>query len=310
MLFLMEYRGEVLSFGQEPFRLEIRSHPESAASPHRTLSRAGRKVKAEKRSLELLELFLRQPHHDWHEPDIEQRLWQSDQVGNVEHHIYRLRKALGDDPKAPRFIETIPGYGYRFMVDVKPEGLSGRDGAPNAAYTKIIEQWDEKRFLDFLNETTRGEESDEEGDLRILTTAFTRGIPDSLPDLLENNVRIKVLVTSEALIRARNKLRPDNKPPKALRTLRDQLHTLDTMKKRSTGGMLDVLETDVMPCGFVAHSRHGALLGLFLATESYGRGPMIEVGPGTKLWEILRADWKEIWKDAARRARTKKAPVS
>lgn len=34
--------------------------------------------------------------------------------------ISRLRKALGDDPKAPRFIETIPKRGYRMMVAADP----------------------------------------------------------------------------------------------------------------------------------------------------------------------------------------------
>jgi DNA-binding response OmpR family regulator len=32
----------------------------------------------------------------------------------VDVHIGKLRQKLGDDPSAPRFIETVRGYGYRF----------------------------------------------------------------------------------------------------------------------------------------------------------------------------------------------------
>jgi DNA-binding response OmpR family regulator len=39
----------------------------------------------------------------------------------VDTRVAELRRALGDDPGAPRFIETIPGQGYRFAADV--EGL-------------------------------------------------------------------------------------------------------------------------------------------------------------------------------------------
>ena len=38
----------------------------------------------------------------------------------VDTRVAELRRALGDDPAAPRFIETIPGQGYRFARDVEP----------------------------------------------------------------------------------------------------------------------------------------------------------------------------------------------
>jgi DNA-binding response OmpR family regulator len=37
----------------------------------------------------------------------------------VDTRIAELRRALGDDPAAPRFIETVPGQGYRFVGAVE-----------------------------------------------------------------------------------------------------------------------------------------------------------------------------------------------
>jgi DNA-binding response OmpR family regulator len=37
---------------------------------------------------------------------------------SVDVHVSSLRKKLGDDPKAPRYIETIRAVGYRMK---KPE---------------------------------------------------------------------------------------------------------------------------------------------------------------------------------------------
>jgi DNA-binding response OmpR family regulator len=37
----------------------------------------------------------------------------------VDTRIAELRRALGDDPATPRFIETVPGQGYRFVGTVE-----------------------------------------------------------------------------------------------------------------------------------------------------------------------------------------------
>lgn len=55
--------------------------------------------------------------------------------GSLSHNIHGLRKALGDDLTEPRYIETIPKRGYRFVAPVKisradtaPIGFSGIEG--------------------------------------------------------------------------------------------------------------------------------------------------------------------------------------
>lgn len=40
----------------------------------------------------------------------------------VDTRIAELRRILGDDPSQPRYIETVPGQGYRFLGEVKNGG--------------------------------------------------------------------------------------------------------------------------------------------------------------------------------------------
>src|SRR6266478_275732 len=45
--------------------------------------------------------------------------------GSLSRNIHELRKALGDDSSEPRYIETIPKRGYRFIASLKvsvPDG--------------------------------------------------------------------------------------------------------------------------------------------------------------------------------------------
>ncbi len=44
--------------------------------------------------------------------------------------IKELRRALGDDAARPRFIETVPKHGYRFIMPVEGEGAEGAASAP------------------------------------------------------------------------------------------------------------------------------------------------------------------------------------
>jgi DNA-binding winged helix-turn-helix (wHTH) protein/Tol biopolymer transport system component len=44
--------------------------------------------------------------------------------------ITQIRKALDDDPKAPRYIETVPSVGYRFLADCKGEERESSETPP------------------------------------------------------------------------------------------------------------------------------------------------------------------------------------
>src|SRR6185369_9859886 len=53
----------------------------------------------------------------------------------LRKYILELRKVLGDDPKSPRYIETLPKRGYRFLAPLEeaplmpaPAGMPGPVG--------------------------------------------------------------------------------------------------------------------------------------------------------------------------------------
>ncbi len=37
----------------------------------------------------------------------------------VDSRVAEIRRVLNDDPNEPRYIETVPGQGYRFAADVE-----------------------------------------------------------------------------------------------------------------------------------------------------------------------------------------------
>lgn len=50
-----------------------------------------------------------------------EKVWEGKEIDerNLTQHIYNLRRLLGDNPRAPSFILTIPGKGYTFSYPVR-----------------------------------------------------------------------------------------------------------------------------------------------------------------------------------------------
>lgn len=61
--------------------------------------------------------------------ELMREIWQDRFVeeGNLAFNIKVLRKALGDDAANPRFIETVPRRGYRFIADVRRKAAGNGD---------------------------------------------------------------------------------------------------------------------------------------------------------------------------------------
>lgn len=88
------------------------------------LTRAGQSVRLTGQALCLLILLVERPGELVTREEIRRRLWPASSV-EFEHGmdvvLNRLRKALGDNSKDPRYIQTVSRNGYRFIGEVKSE---------------------------------------------------------------------------------------------------------------------------------------------------------------------------------------------
>jgi len=91
------------------------------------LYKAGRKIKLQIQPFRALTLLLERPGEVITREEFEKRLWPEDTFVDFDHSlntaIKKLRQALGDDKKKPRFVETLPKRGYRFIGDLDRASL-------------------------------------------------------------------------------------------------------------------------------------------------------------------------------------------
>jgi TolB-like protein len=83
------------------------------------LRKQGVKIKLQKQPLQVLEMLLARPGEIVTREELQQAIWPPDTFVDFEQGLHsaikRLREALNDSTEAPRFIETLPGRGYRFI---------------------------------------------------------------------------------------------------------------------------------------------------------------------------------------------------
>src|SRR5262245_51075645 len=92
-----------------PFHLEANE---------RLLLRDGQPVPLTIKAMDVLTALVERPGSLVGRDELMRRVWPDAVVedGNLSVTIFFLRKALGDDAEAPRFIETVPRHGYRFIA--------------------------------------------------------------------------------------------------------------------------------------------------------------------------------------------------
>ncbi len=88
----------------------------------RVLTRSGLRVRLQDQPFQVLVLLIERPGEIVSREDIRQKLWSADTYvefdDGLNTAIKKLRTALGDAADNPRFIETIPRRGYRFVAPV------------------------------------------------------------------------------------------------------------------------------------------------------------------------------------------------
>jgi Tol biopolymer transport system component/DNA-binding winged helix-turn-helix (wHTH) protein len=98
------------------------------------LRKQGVRIRLPLQSFQVLEALLRQPGELVTRRELKEKLWPADSFGDFEHGlnaaVNRVREALGDSSDNPRFIETLPRRGYRFLAPV--------NGAPQSTAAAVL----------------------------------------------------------------------------------------------------------------------------------------------------------------------------
>ncbi len=82
----------------------------------------GREIELTPKEFDLLTLLMTRRGEPIDRDRLLEEVWGYEAAGGsrtLDVHIRRLRQKIGDDPQAPRFIETVHGVGYRFRDDVQ-----------------------------------------------------------------------------------------------------------------------------------------------------------------------------------------------
>jgi Tol biopolymer transport system component/DNA-binding winged helix-turn-helix (wHTH) protein len=88
------------------------------------------RIRLPAQSFQILKMLLEQPGELVSREELQKQLWATDSFGDFEHGlnaaVKRLRDALSDSADQPRYIETLPRRGYRFIGTTEPRGAPGQ----------------------------------------------------------------------------------------------------------------------------------------------------------------------------------------
>jgi TolB-like protein len=91
----------------------------------RELRKRGLRVRLEEKPFQILELLLERPGGVVTRQTLREKLWPDTHVGyeqSLNTAVNKLRELLGDSSQSPRFVETLPRVGYRFIASVDRPG--------------------------------------------------------------------------------------------------------------------------------------------------------------------------------------------
>lgn len=89
------------------------------------LRKDGARIRLQEQPLQILRILLEQPGKIVTREELREKIWPSDTFVDFDHGINnaikRLREALGDTADTPRYVETLPRRGYRFIASIERE---------------------------------------------------------------------------------------------------------------------------------------------------------------------------------------------
>jgi TolB-like protein/DNA-binding winged helix-turn-helix (wHTH) protein/Flp pilus assembly protein TadD len=105
------------------------------------LHKGGVRLRLQGQPLQLLGILLQSPGNLVTREELRSQLWPADTFVDFDHSLHnavgRIREALGDSAEIPRYIETLPRRGYRFIAPV--ELVSIQELEPSASNGQATE---------------------------------------------------------------------------------------------------------------------------------------------------------------------------
>lgn len=106
------------------------------------LRERGRKIRLQEKPFQTLALLIEKAGDVVTREELREHLWPADTFvefdANLNTAVKRLREALGDSAERPRYIETLPRRGYRFIIPVsKANGVEQRLSEPRQSQPKV-----------------------------------------------------------------------------------------------------------------------------------------------------------------------------
>jgi DNA-binding winged helix-turn-helix (wHTH) protein len=96
------------------------------------LRKGATRIRLQDQPFEILRMMLERPGHVVTREELQKRLWPEGTFVDFEHSlnaaVKRLRAALGDDADHPRFVETLPRRGYRFIGALGAQPARAKEG--------------------------------------------------------------------------------------------------------------------------------------------------------------------------------------
>ena len=109
-------------------------------SEARELRRGGKHVDLSPKALQLLVALAEERPRALSQADLRDRLWPGVFVSHTSlaRLVTEIRQAIGDDPREPRFVRTLHGFGYAFQAEASPASR-----APGCAFAVL---WGQRVF--------------------------------------------------------------------------------------------------------------------------------------------------------------------
>jgi DNA-binding winged helix-turn-helix (wHTH) protein/tetratricopeptide (TPR) repeat protein len=200
----------------------------------RVLIRAGEAVSLAPKATEILILLVRRAGELIDKEELISEVWPDTIVeeANISQNIFVLRRALGDERKGAKFIETVAKRGYRFIAPVKVVQCdqSGTDSTKSDTSAVLPGPPPILAVLPFLNETNNP-------DVEFLVDGVTDNIINNLSSISKLHV-----MSRSAVARYKNH---DVDPKLAGRELGVGVIMLGKLNSQPTGLVISVELVDV-----------------------------------------------------------------